>query len=54
VCSSDLIKNGKSVIVQASVMLDPARAAQIHDFEFVIRAGKGDQVVDPARFFTQH
>jgi polyferredoxin len=48
------IKNGKSVIVQASVKLDPARASQVHDFEFVIRAGKGDVVVDTARFFTQH
>lgn len=48
------IKNGKSVIVQASVKLDPVRAGQVNDFEFVIRAGKGDVVVDPARFFTQH
>ncbi|HNA30358.1 MAG TPA: cytochrome c oxidase accessory protein CcoG [Thiobacillaceae bacterium] len=48
------IKNGKSVIVQASVMLEPGLAARTHDFEFIIRSGKGDQVVDPARFFTQH
>lgn len=48
------IRNGKSVIVQASVKLDPARASQVRDFEFVIRTGKGDVVVDPARFFTQH
>ncbi len=48
------IKNGKSVIVQASVKLDPVRAGQVHEFEFVIRSGKGDIVVDPARFFTQH
>lgn len=48
------IKNGKSVIVQASVKLDPLRASQVSQFEFIIRAGKGDVVVDPARFFTQH
>ena len=48
------IKNGKSVIVQASVKLDPTRAEQVDKFEFVIRAGKGDVVVDPARFFTRH
>ncbi len=48
------IRNGKSVIVQASVKLDPAKAGEIRAFEFVIRSGKGDEVVDPARFFTQH
>ena len=48
------IKNGKSVIVQASVKLDPVQAGKTHEFEFVIRTGKGDQVVDPAHFFTQH
>ncbi len=48
------IKNGKSVIVQASVSLDPAQARRITDFEFVIRAGQTEEVVDPARFFTQH
>jgi cytochrome c oxidase accessory protein FixG len=48
------IKNGKSVIIQASVKLDPARANQIHDFEFVIRSGAGVTVVNPVRFFTKH
>ncbi len=48
------IKNGKSVIIQASVMLNPVKARDMHEFEFVIRSGKGDVVVDQARFFTQH
>ncbi len=48
------IRNGKSVIIQASVMLDPARAAQLHDFDFVIRSGSGETVIDPAHFFTRH
>lgn len=48
------IKNGKSVIVQASVMLSPELAARTSEFAFVIRSGKGDEVVDPARFFTAH
>jgi cytochrome c oxidase accessory protein FixG len=48
------VRNGHSVIVQASVRLDPARAREVHEFEFVIRAGRGEVVVDPARFFTQH
>ncbi|MEW5789837.1 MAG: cytochrome c oxidase accessory protein CcoG [Pseudomonadota bacterium] len=48
------IRTGKSVIIQASVSLDPERAAQVSDFEFVIRTGHGEEVVDPARFFTRH
>jgi len=48
------IKNGKSVIVQASVSLPPEVANKTNDFEFVIRAGETDEVVDPARFFTKH
>jgi len=48
------IKNGKSVIVQASVSLPPEVANKTNDFEFVIRAGEKDEVVDPARFFTRH
>jgi cytochrome c oxidase accessory protein FixG len=48
------IKNGKSVIIQASVKLDPVRASNIKAFDFVIRASSGETVVDPARFFTQH
>ena len=47
-----LIRNGKSVIIQASVQLDPVRAGGLHDFEFLIRTGKGETVVDQARFFT--
>jgi cytochrome c oxidase accessory protein FixG len=49
-----IIKNGKSVIIQASVKLDPVRANQIHDFEFLIRTGSGVTVVDPVHFFTKH
>ena len=48
------IKNGKSVIIQASVKLDPIRANQINEFAFVIRTGSGVTVVDPVRFFTKH
>lgn len=48
------IRNGKSVIVQASVMLPPEQAAQTRDFAFVIRSAQGEEVVDPARFFTAH
>lgn len=48
------IRSGKSVIVQASVRLDPRQAGEIHEFVFVIRTGRGEVVVDPARFFTQH
>jgi len=48
------IRNGKSVIIQASVMMDPVQAKQLHDFDFVIRSGAGETVVDPAHFFTQH
>ena len=48
------IKNGKSVIVQASVSLPPEVARRTTDFEFLIRAGNTEEVVDPARFFTQH
>jgi cytochrome c oxidase accessory protein FixG len=47
------IRNGRSVIVQASVQLDPTSAQRTHDFEFVIRTGKGEVVVDGARFFTR-
>lgn len=48
------IRNGKSVIVQASVMLPPDLAAQTRDFAFIIRSGQGEEAVDPARFFTAH
>ncbi|NWG86002.1 MAG: cytochrome c oxidase accessory protein CcoG [Hydrogenophilaceae bacterium] len=47
------VKNGKSVIVQASVKLDPARARRLDQFEFVIRNGQGEVVVDEARFFAK-
>lgn len=47
------VKNGKSVIVQASVKLDPARAQRLDQFEFVIRNSQGDTVVDEARFFAK-
>jgi len=48
------VKNGKSVIVQASVRLSPEQAQRTTEFAFVIRDGQGREVVDPARFFTQH
>lgn len=48
------VRNGKSVIVQASVKLDPSRAQQISEFEFVIKSAHGYEVVDQARFFTRH
>jgi cytochrome c oxidase accessory protein FixG len=47
------IRNGKSVIIQASVMLSPELAKRLHDFDFVIRSGAGETVVDPAHFFTR-
>lgn len=47
------IRNGKSVTLQASVSLSPEDAARITEFEFVIRNGRGDTVVDSARFFTR-
>jgi len=46
------VKNGTSVIIQASVTLSPEQARRTTDFEFLIRAGQ-EQVVDPARFFTR-
>ncbi|MDD3530507.1 MAG: FixG Ig-like domain-containing protein, partial [Gallionellaceae bacterium] len=48
------VRNGKSVIIQASVKLPPEAAARLTDFEFVIRNRQGETVVDPARFFTRH
>ncbi|MBK6743596.1 MAG: 4Fe-4S binding protein [Hydrogenophilales bacterium] len=47
------VRNGKSVIIQASVELTPQSADSIGEFEFVIRNGKGEVVVDPVRFFTR-
>jgi polyferredoxin len=47
------IRNGKSVIIQVSVQLDPGHAERIGEFEFVIRNGKGEVVIDKARFFTR-
>ena len=46
------IRNGKSVIIQASVQLDPARAGALHEFEFIISNSHGESVADSARFFT--
>jgi polyferredoxin len=48
------IRNGKSVIIQASVKLDPDKARQLSAFEFVISNRQGETMIDPARFFTQH
>jgi cytochrome c oxidase accessory protein FixG len=46
------IKNGKSVIVLASVSLEPRLANRISHFEFVIGNNRGQTVVDKARFFS--
>ncbi len=48
------IKNGKSVIVQASVRLSPEQARDTTEFSFVIRDGAGQEVTDPAPFFTRN
>ena len=45
------VKNGKSVIVQASVVLSPEAASKLETFQFVIRNHRGEEVVDPAHFF---
>ncbi|MCU0842333.1 MAG: cytochrome c oxidase accessory protein CcoG [Thiobacillaceae bacterium] len=47
------IRNGKSVMVMASVSLDPRTAERISEFEFVIRNDRGETVLDPAHFFTR-
>lgn len=47
------IKNEKSVVIQASVILSPQDAAKIHNFDFVIRSGAGEEVLDTAGFFTK-
>ncbi len=48
------IRNGKSVIIQASVKLPPDQALKLTDFTFVIQNRAGETMVDPARFFTHH
>lgn len=47
------IHNGKSVIVQAGVRLEPEMAERIKEFTFTIVDGKGDTVTAPAHFFTR-
>ena len=47
------VRNGKSVIIQASVTLDPARAKATQGFEFSIRNSQGESVMDEARFFAK-
>ena len=47
------VRNGKSVIILASVKLPPTQAAKLTGFEFVIRTGKGASTVDPVPFFTR-
>lgn len=47
------IRNGKSVIVQASVQLDPVNAERTGQFSFVIRNAKGEEIVESVRFFTR-
>ena len=48
------IKNGKSVIVQASVRLEPGQAESLSTFQFVIHTDAGETVSEEARFFTRH
>jgi cytochrome c oxidase accessory protein FixG len=47
------VQNGKSVIVQASVTLEPQAADHVQDFTFTIVTSKGELINAPARFFTQ-
>ena len=47
------VHNGKSVIIQASVKLEPKEAGQVKTFSFTIVNSKGESVIAPARFFTQ-
>jgi cytochrome c oxidase accessory protein FixG len=47
------VRTGKSVIVQATVTLDPSLAERYARFEFLIRNRQGEQIVDEARFFTK-
>ncbi len=47
------VRNGRSVIVQASVTLDPERAFATQGFTFVIRNALGETVTDEARFFAK-
>lgn len=49
-----LVRNGKSVIVQASVSLPPEVAAKTHEFAFEIKSEFGEAVTDYAPFFAQH
>jgi cytochrome c oxidase accessory protein FixG len=48
------VRNGKSVIVQASVTLSPEMALLQPELWFDIRNPAGEVSSDPARFFTQH
>jgi polyferredoxin len=45
------VRNGKSVMIAASVILSPEAAGKVEAFEFVIRNSKGEEVIDPAHFF---
>jgi cytochrome c oxidase accessory protein FixG len=47
------IRNGKSVIIQASVRLEPETADRVKEFTFTIANSKGESVIAPAHFFTQ-
>jgi cytochrome c oxidase accessory protein FixG len=47
------VRNGKSIMVQASVKLEPETAAHVKDFTFTIVNSKGEAVIAPVRFFTQ-
>ena len=47
------IRNGKSVIVQANVTLDPETARRTRKFDFVIQNREGEMVVDTAPFFAE-
>lgn len=47
------VRNGKSVIIQASVKLTPEAAEQVKDFAFTIVDSQGESATAAARFFTQ-
>jgi len=48
------VKNGKSVVIQASVSLSPDMATRTTEFEFEIKSDQGMSVHEPVRFFTRH
>lgn len=52
--SSVTVKNGKSVIVQASVRVSPERAQGLSEFVFKVSNSQGETASETAHFFTRH